>query len=58
MGFKPYQQLIVPQNQLYISGLMWLLMELIDKLVGRPEKFQVGWLLGWLIVPVFLVEII
>ena len=31
-------------------------MELIDKLVGLPEKFQVEWLLNWLIVPVFLVE--
>ena len=48
---------MVSQNQLYISGLMWLLRELIDKLVGLPEEFQVGWLLGWLIVPVFLVEI-
>ena len=57
MGSKPYEQLMVPQNQLYISGLMWLLMELIDKLVGLPENFQVGWLLDWLIVPVFLVEV-
>ena len=48
---------MVSQNQQYISGLMWLLMELIDKLVGLPEKFQVGGYLIGFIVPVFLVEI-
>ena len=28
-----------------------------NKLVGLPEKFQVGWVLDWLIVPMFLCPI-
>ena len=47
---------MVAQNQLYISGLMWLLMEVIDKLVGLPENLQVGWVLSWLIVLSFLLK--
>ena len=38
---------MVPQNQVYISGLMWLLVELIDKLVDLPEKFS-GGVVTWL----------